>query len=174
MLFLDAAPIDDWRISRDGYLVADVRIARAGVYQYAGHEVGRADLPVVNVYRPPAAVFDAKAMRSFALRPVTMEHPAEGVSAASWRQHAVGMLGEEIRRDGEFLRGTAIIQDGAAIETVRAGKRELSAGYTSSLTFTDAVTPSGERAHATMTGIIGNHVAIVERGRAGPRCRIGQ
>ncbi|MBO0903807.1 DUF2213 domain-containing protein [Jiella sonneratiae] len=174
MLFLDAAPIDDWRISRDGYLVADVRIARAGIYQYAGRELGRADLGMVNVYRPPAAVFDARAMRSFALRPVTMDHPATGVSAATWRQHAIGTLGEEIRRDGIFLRGTAIIHDGAAIETIRAGKRELSAGYVSSLTWQDTATPEGERAQAVMGGITGNHVAVVERGRAGAQCRIGQ
>lgn len=173
MLFLDAAPIDDWRVSRDGYLVADVRIARSGVYQYAGHEIGRADLGMVNVYRPPAAVFDAKAMRSFALRPITLDHPREGVSAATWRQHAIGTIGEEIRRDGIFLRGTAIVHDGAAIETIKAGTRELSAGYQSSLSWQDTMTPEGERALAVMGGITGNHVAVVSRGRAGSHCRIG-
>lgn len=173
MLFLDASPIDDWRMSRDGYLVADVRIARAGVYQYQGAEVGRPDLGTVNVYRPPASVFDARAMRSFALKPITLDHPAAGVSAATWRQHAIGMLGEEIRRDGIFMRGIAIIPDAAAIETIKAGKRELSGGYHSSLTFGDTTTPEGETAQATMGAIVGNHVAVVVAGRAGPHCRIG-
>lgn len=173
MLFMDAASLDDWRVSRDGYLVADVKVARQGVYQYAGHEIGRPDLAMVNVYRPPAEVFDARAMRSFALRPATVGHPPEGVSAATWRHHAVGHLGEEIRRDGDFMRATLIISDGAAIDTIKSGTRELSAGYLSSLTWQDTTTPEGEIAQAVMGGIRGNHVGIVAKGRAGPHCRIG-
>lgn len=55
VLIVDRAEIADKpRRTADGYLVADVRAARTGIQQYRAVEVGRPELDVVNVYRPPA------------------------------------------------------------------------------------------------------------------------
>lgn len=169
----DAAVVTDARRTADGYLVADARIARIGVQDYAGSEVGKPDMPVVRVYRPEAEVFHKDAMASFAFRPVTNDHPPEQVTAANWKKHAVGNMSGDVARDGDYLRIPMIVMDKAAIADWEAGKREVSCGYTCDLKWEAGVTPAGEAYDAIQTSIRGNHLAIVRAGRAGSECRIG-
>lgn len=174
MLFADStAALDGYRITGDGYLVADVRFARVGIQTYSGVEMERRDLAVVGVYRPVAEVFSADAMRSFAGRPLTLGHPIDAVSSNTWKQHAVGRMGEEITRDGDYVRGTVIVQDAAAIEMIKNGTRELSAGYNCSILWQDGQDQGGQAYRAIQQHIRGNHVAIVDQARAGSACRIG-
>jgi hypothetical protein len=174
MLFADStAALEGYRITGDGYLVADVRFARVGIQTYSGLELDRAEMAIVGVYRPVQEVFSAAAMRSFAGRPVTIGHPLDAVSSNTWRQHSVGRMGEEITRDGDFVRGTVIVQDAAAIEMVKNGTRELSAGYQCDVQWEAGKTSDGRAFQAVQRSIRGNHVAIVDRARAGAACRIG-
>lgn len=172
-LFTDSVAIDAPRRTADGYLVATVKAARTGIQNYLGREVGRPDLATVRVYRPEEEVFSADTIRSFAHRPVTIDHPPEAVGATNWRQHSVGMTGDEIARDEGFVRVQMVIMDHAAITAVEGGKRELSMGYNCQLDWTPGTTPEGEAYDARQTRIRGNHLAIVTAGRAGPHCRIG-
>ena len=130
MQFTDSVSIGAPRITRDGYMVVDAAIARTGIQLYRGDEMGRPDLDVVRVYRAPEEVFSHDAMGSFAHRPVTDDHPAELVSAGNWKRHTVGMTGDSVARDGDHIRVPFTLMDKAAIDTVQAGKRELSCGYT--------------------------------------------
>jgi hypothetical protein len=173
MQFIDAAPIAGTRITSDGYLVATVKTARTGIQDYAGHEVGKPAMPVVKVYRPPEQVFSKESMGSYAHKPVTNDHPDEGVSAKNWKDEAVGQIGDEIARDGEYIRIPLIVMDATAIGAVKDGKQELSAGYTCDLVWDGGVTPDGEKYDAVQKNIRINHVAIVNRGRAGSQARIG-
>lgn len=173
MLFSDALEVTGTRRSKDGYLIADVRAARTGIQRYAGHEVGRPDMETVNVYRPPEEVFKTDSLASYAFKPVTVDHPMDGVSADNWRQLAVGNVGGDVVRDGGFVRVPLVVMDATAIKTIEDGKRELSMGYECRLEFVDGVTPEGEAYQAVQRDIRINHAAIVDRGRAGPQCRIG-
>ncbi|OMQ42060.1 DUF2213 domain-containing protein [Ensifer sp. 1H6] len=173
MQFTDAAPIAGTRRTADGYLVAEVRTARTGIQDYAGHEVGKSEMPVVKVYRPPDQVFSRDSLSSYAHKPVTNDHPDEAVSATNWKDLAVGQIGDEVARDGEFVRIPLIVMDAAAIKSVDEGKRELSAGYTCDLAWEPGTTPEGEKYDAIQKDIRINHVAIVQRGRAGSQARIG-
>ncbi len=174
MFFADAAAdLEGYRITSNGYLVADVRFARTGIQDYAGNELDRRDLPLVHVFRSDAEVFASAAMRSFAGRPVTLGHPADMVASTNWRKHAVGRVDDEIKRDGAFVRANIIVQDGAAIDMIRNGTRELSAGYQCEIQWQAGSTADGKAYQALQTAIRGNHVAIVDRARAGQACRIG-
>ncbi|CAM5194758.1 hypothetical protein BTHI11S_05018 [Bosea thiooxidans] len=173
MLFTDKIALSGTRRTGDGYLVADARVARTGIQIYLGREVGKPEMEQVRVFRPEAEVFSDKALASFAHRPVTNDHPAEAVGARNWKQHSVGMTGGDIARDGEFVRVPMTVMDQAAIDAVEAGKRELSMGYACDLDFTAGTTPAGEAYDAIQKNIRGNHLAIVDAGRAGPQCRIG-
>lgn len=174
MLFGDSsASMEGYRITAAGFLVGDVRFARTGIQVYGGLELDRRDMAVVSVYRSPAAVFDMATMRSFAMRPITMGHPPDGVSADTWKQHSIGYLNDEIARDGDYVRGTIVVQDGAAIEMIKNGTRELSAGYQCDVQWEAGNAPDGQAYQAVQRSIRGNHVAIVTRGRAGAACRIG-
>lgn len=173
MQFTDAAPIAGVRLTRDGYAVAEVRAARTGIQQYTGREVGRPDLAVVNVYRPPESVFAADSMASYGFKPVTINHPAQGVTADSWKDLAVGVVGGDVVRDGGFVKVPLALMDAAAIKAVQEGTREISMGYVCDLAFEDGVTPEGEPYQAVQRDIRINHLALVPKGRAGPHCRVG-
>lgn len=164
---------DATRTTRDGYLLVDARIARAGIQEYLGSEMGRPDLGTVRVYRPENEVFSQDAMSSFIRKPVTNDHPREMVTAATWKDTAVGMTGDEVVRDGDYVRLPFMLTDQSAIDAVLNGKRELSAGYTCDVQFSSGSTPGGEVYDAVMSHIVGNHLAVVDRGRAGHACRIG-
>lgn len=169
----DAVAISGTRKTRDGYLVTEARCARTGVQDYAGHEVGRADMPVVRVYRPESEVFSRQALASYAYRPATMGHPAEGVTADNWKKEAVGQTGGEISKDGGYVRVPLVLMDAAAIATVEGGTREISMGYDCRLDWTAGTTPDGRAYDAVQRDLRMNHLALVERGRAGPACRVG-
>ncbi|RVI18011.1 DUF2213 domain-containing protein, partial [Sinorhizobium meliloti] len=173
MQFVDAAPIAGTRRTADGYLVADVRTARTGIQLYAGHEVGKPEMATVKVYRPEDQVFDKASLGSYAHKPVTNDHPDEAVTADNWKSLSVGQIGDEVARDGEFVRVPLIVMDGATISEIEGGKRELSAGYTCDLSWEPGTTPEGEKYDAIQKNIRINHVAIVQRGRAGSEARIG-
>lgn len=173
MKFLDTASVAGTRRTADGYLVAEVRTARTGIQDYAGWEVGKPEKQVVRVYRPAEQVFAKDSLASYAHRPVTNDHPDEAVSAENWKDFAVGQIGDEVARDGEFVRIPLIVMDAAAIKDVEAGKRELSAGYTCDLAFEPGTTPDGQSYDAIQKNIKINHVAIVSSGRAGSQARIG-
>lgn len=173
MIFLDKATVAGTRKREDGYLVADVRVARTGIQRYSGAEVGRPEVEFVDVYRPAEEVFSTDAMKSFAYIPITNDHPSTPVTAANWRDHSVGVTSGDIARDGEFMSIPLMVADEETIKQVEDGKREVSAGYKCKLVFEDGVTPDGKTYQAKQTTIRGNHVAVVGAGRAGHECRIG-
>ncbi|MGJ0397421.1 MAG: DUF2213 domain-containing protein [Methylocystis sp.] len=169
----DAVALGDARITKHGYLVADARVARTGIQDYRGFEVGKPEIATVRVYRPETEVFSRDAMASFAHRPTTIDHPPEMVTAENWSKYAVGDTGDEVVRDGDYIRVPLTLMDKSAIDAVRAGKRELSAGYFCDLDFTPGKTPAGEAYDAVQRNIRGNHLAVVDAARAGSKCRIG-
>lgn len=174
MQFVDDAALSGVRQTSDGYLVAEVKCARTGVQLYRGSEMGLADRDTVRVYRPEAAVFAKDSLATFAGKPVTIGHPSGMVNASNWKALAVGDIGEDIARDGEFVRVSIKLMDAAAIQVVKGGTRELSMGYTTPIEMHDGRTPTGEAYDAIQTGPIKiNHLAIVPKGRAGSECRIG-
>lgn len=173
MQFTDAVAVSGTRRTADGYLVAEARSVRTGIQLYAGSEVGKPELPVVRVYRPADQVFADASLQSFTHAPVTMDHPAEAVSADNWKKLAVGEVSTAAKKDGEWVHLPLILKDAAAIQAVETGKRELSAGYTCELVWGDGVSPDGSAFDARQSNIKINHLAIVDRARAGSKARIG-
>lgn len=173
MRIRDAVTIGDARISRAGYLEANARCVRTGVQEYLGSEVGKPEMGVVRVYRDEAEVFSKTSLQSFSKIPVTVDHPGAPVTADNWRAHARGTTGDEVLRDGEYLKIGIKITDAEAVQAVRDGKAELSAGYSTDLVWGSGVTPDGEPYDARQTNIVADHIAVVDRARAGSECRIG-
>lgn len=174
MKFIDALTIDGTaKRSSDGALLVDAKAARTGIQMYLGADVGRPDMSTVRVYRPGSEVFHADSLRSFAHRPITNDHPTEPVTADNWKDHAVGSTADEVRAEGIYVRVPLMVSDGATIAAIESGKRELSCGYSCDLDFTAGVTPSGMAYDAMQKNIRINHIAVVDHGRAGSECRIG-
>lgn len=173
MKFTDAATLSGTRRTSEGYLIADAFAVRTGIQLYTGAEMGRPDMDVVRVYRPEAEVRASDSLRTFSHAPVTMLHPKEAVTADNWKDLAVGEVSTEaVWQDGK-IKLPLILKDAATIAAVEGGTRELSAGYTCRVDFTDGLTDDGQPYDAVQRDIRANHLAIVPRGRAGPEFRIG-
>ena len=165
----DAAPLLPGT-ARDhkGFLVARAFVARSGIQEYAGWEVGD-ERPVVRVWRPEDEVKAPASVNSYAHAPVTMGHPDVLVDPTNVRdlQHGEVSMDDAEWIDGK-LRLTLLVKSDAAQKAVEDGTaRELSAGYLANLEWTSGTTPDGQTYDAIQRGIVVNHVALVPRGRAG-------
>lgn len=144
-----------------GRLVVDATLSRSGVFEYrdsAGN--------VRREYRAPEEVFSADSIASFELAPLTNDHPVEGVTEGNAKAVTVGAVGSVARQDVNLV-GRVAIFDEATLAAIEAGKHELSCGYLCDVLDEPGTTPEGERYDAVQRNIVGNHVALVERGRAG-------
>ena len=155
-------------LTKDGYLVGDAKIARAGnVQEYYGRELGLTGADagkVFGVYRDPDIVFNKDSMRSLAGRPITRNHPTEQVNANNWKDLAKGAVGGTISRDGEHVVASMAIMDASAVEELvsNKGARALSAGYTVDIAKEDGVAPDGTPYQYKQTGDLRfNHVAYL-------------
>lgn len=146
----------------EGYLICrNVPINRTGVQVYTAREVGipgGGDDPV-NVYRLEEDVFSTAALASMEGKDVTRGHPPEMLEASNQAAYSNGHI-ENVRRDGENTVGDLIIKDpGLASDVENGVLREVSCGYY--CTFEPYL--DGYK----QTHLVGNHVAVVHRGRAG-------
>jgi hypothetical protein len=177
-VLFDALTLDAPKRTSDGFLAVRARAAKSGVYAYSGSEVdpdnkhGLRDAASVNVLRDEATVFSPSSVRSFIGKPITDDHPSEAVTAANWRDHSRGIVMGAMR-DGDHLAFDLVLMDAATIAKVEAGKVELSNGYSATLTHGDFTAADGTKCQFRQDAVVGNHCAIVDRGRAGPTCRIG-
>lgn len=167
--FQDKATIGTVKRTSEGYVTARAKAVRSGVQDYRASELGLIGDHVVRVMRPDNEVFAVDSVAGFAHAPVTNDHPVEMVDAANWSKYAVGEVGANVMRDGEFLALDLMLKDAAAIKAFDSGKKELSAGYTAEIEIVDGVAEYD----AIMKNIRINHLALVDKGRAGSQARIG-
>lgn len=163
------------RMTAEGFLLCEgVAIARTGEQQYRPNDLldeqGKCPLQpdengIITVYRTAAEVFRPETIASFNGKPVTMEHPDEFVTPENFKRFVCGTV-NNVRRapapEDDLLIADLLITDAAAIHHVNLNLPELSGGYNSEY----VQTALGK---AIQKSIVGNHVAIVDRGRAGPR-----
>ncbi|MRX33212.1 DUF2213 domain-containing protein [Aminobacter sp. MDW-2] len=173
MQFTDAVTVAGTRRTGDGYLIAEARAVRTGIQLYAGHEVGKPDLATVRVYRAADQVFAQDSLQSFSHAPITIDHPDQEVTADNWKELSVGEVSTAAKQDGQWVMLPLILKDAAAITAMVSGKRELSAGYNCELDWTPGITADGEAYDAQQRSIKINHLALVDRARAGSQARIG-
>ncbi len=173
-LVLDEDSAGKFRRTKDGYLTGFAKVARTGIQEYKGRELGRPDLDVVRVYRPESEVFKDATIKSFAHKPVTYGHPKEPVGSKNWRKYTAGQVGSDVLRDGEYIRVPMCLMDEAIIDRVMTdGIRELSMGYTTELKWETGQTTDGMTYDAIQTDIQANHLAVVATARGGSNLKIG-
>ena len=160
-------------ITPEGFLLCEgVRIARTGPMLYLADEVPEVEPnpngAMTTLLREAEVLFAPETMASFTGKPVTNDHPDELVNPETWKTVSGGVV-LNVRRgegaDSEHLVADLLITDAGCIADVQAGKREVSCGYD---TEAETVAPGLGR----ITKIVGNHVALVDRGRCGPSCAI--
>jgi hypothetical protein len=162
-------------LTPEGFLLAEaVPIARTGTMVYGPGEIPVEPGPdgIIHVERYPEDVFHPDTIASFNGKPVVDGHPEGDVAPDNWNNLAVGVTLNPRRgaaAQDDVLLADLLITQKDAIEAVRNGLREVSCGYDAK--YFETVPPIPGRARQTQ--IIGNHVALVDNGRCGPRCSIG-
>jgi hypothetical protein len=150
----------------EGYLVCvGVPIARTGEMVYGEDETpleaGEDGQILIN--REAEEVFRPETIASFEGKSITITHPEEFVDPKNWKELTKGILQNVRRGEGDSendLIADLLITDVVAIDLVKNGLREVSCGYEAEYTQT------GE-GRGIQTDIVGNHLALVDQGRAG-------
>lgn len=161
----------------EGFMVChDVPIARLGFQQYRQSEIDPKQELIadaagyITAERTEEEVFRTETMASFEGKPVTIGHPGSFVDPSNFGNLACGVTMNVRRGEGAnsgFMMADLLITTQAAIDTIEhMGIREVSCGY-------DTRYEQVEPGRAVQRDIVGNHVALVARGRCGPSCSIG-
>lgn len=155
-------------ITKEGYLKADAIVTRTGVFLYQNP-----DGSVRKELRHPDDVFNSDSLQSLKMRPITNGHPPQRlVTADNYKELSIGYTGETVKLDGQYIVTPLLITDRNGVEQVQTRKKqELSLGYTVDL-IQEVGTFDGEEYTHRQTNIQYNHLAIVDRARAGAAARI--
>jgi len=165
----------------EGYLIVPATISRPGTQTYKAKELVADELSLpfnfkpddaVVVYRPSEEVFKAESIDSFKNIAVTNNHPPEFLNSKNYKKYSVGIVLSDVGSDEKHVQATLKITDYDTINEIKDGKVDMSAGYSSNIYFEDGLTPEGEAYQAIQKDIIGNHVAVVMRGRAGSEVKL--
>ena len=148
--------------NESGFLTGRAIFTNIGVFPYMLE-----DGSVRWELRPPEEVFDMESIESFQMIPLTNDHPGQAVDIENVKDVQVGYTGEDIRNSEYHLSIPIVITDQETIDACKErGKRALSAGYTVDLEMVSGVW-MGVPYDAIQRNIRGNHIAVVDRGRAG-------
>ena len=155
-----------WEDNNGQLICRDAILARTGSYGYLESEIkdGGDPTKIVKVNRYEEDVFDPVSIASFENKPFCEEHPEEDVCGSNYKELAKGYIRDIRRGKGDLsncLIGDIIITDPEVIELVKnKEKLELSLGYTTNIV-------EDKDGHYKMVDIRGNHLALVDSGRAG-------
>ncbi|RWG51966.1 MAG: DUF2213 domain-containing protein [Mesorhizobium sp.] len=162
---------------QDGHLRVEMTpISKANICPYYGREIpdfealGLDPERIYRLYRDADEL--AKAAPTFVGKPLLLKHIP--VSAKDHpREAVVGALGDAVEFHAPYLMAPLSIWDGAAIALIESDRqKELSSSYRYRADMTPG-TLAGECYDGVMRDISGNHVALVEEGRAGPDVVVG-
>jgi hypothetical protein len=162
---------------KNGHMHVEVsNISKANICPYMGREIPdgeRLGLDARRVYRmlrDPEEL--ARAADSFNNLPILSQHVP--ISAAAHRPDlVVGTTGSQCAFDGKYLTNSlAVWTDDAIIAIDAKEKHELSSAYHYRADMTPGVF-DGLPYDGVMRDIVGNHVALVTEGRAGPDVVVG-
>lgn len=158
----DRAYIKDYKETAEGYLTFnDVPITKSGVFPYR-----RQDGAISYEAKLPDEILSDHTVATAQHKSVTDEHPTELVTADNHGQLAKGFSHADARVENDKVLVSFTVTDSALIQKIKNGKREISIGFLS-----DIVQESGElngsRYDSVQRNIEINHIAIVNKGRAG-------
>ncbi|WP_416821863.1 DUF2213 domain-containing protein, partial [Cronobacter sakazakii] len=146
-------------------------ISKANVCPYFGREIPNAEKlglepdKIYHLWRHPDEL--KKAAATFNNIPLLSIHTPDFPGDPP-REYRVGVTHSNAYFDGTYLTNGLSVWDDSAIAGIETEEQEeLSSSYQYVADMTPGVTPNGEPYDGIMRDIIGNHVALVERGRAG-------
>lgn len=154
----------------NGFLhVSLSHISKETVNPYYGYEIPNAEgldpNKIYQGYRSGKALSDGA--KTFNGLPILWDHHFEHAESPQ-KEFRIGSLGTDAKFNAPYLDNSLIFTDARAIKAIENGQKvELSAAYMFDPVF-EPGTFEGQPYDFIMTNIRGNHVALVDEGRAGP------
>ena len=160
------------------WTIKDNPLTKEGVFPYLGRQIdpmGRKyDLvqdAIYWVYRPFSEINNADTLASFENKPFIDEHEMLGEGCTSTDCKNIAGVVNNIRAKNGMMIGDFTIYSDDIKKEILAGKKQLSLGYRSSFKKESGVF-DGHAYDFVQVGMVGNHVALVDRGRCGSDVRI--
>ena len=158
--------VDRRSLSLEGFLLADAILATPGPLPYLKEELNLPGNPEEIFYLNKTTSVLKDALHSFMGAPITKEHPDAMLDSDNARFYAIGSVVTEPRIDAKGnVRATVRIYDRDTVNKIRSGEDELSPGFTYELGNTSEKGGDISKMHV-------NHVAVVQKGRAGPPVKV--
>lgn len=160
----DSLPLDATYFTDEGYLVDHPIVTSVGIFVYHNPDGSeRREL------RLPEEVFAEKSLASYKGKPIIVTHDAGYVGTDNVKEESIGTILSEGYRDGDDVRAEIIIHDTDSLKKYKM--RELSCGYNLRLDETPGVW-EGQPYDAIQRDIEINHLALVDKARAGEQARL--
>jgi hypothetical protein len=162
----DSIKLPKMSVTPEGYLRGEAVVSRAGVFKYRN-----IDGSIRGELRHPDNIFTKESLDSLKMIPITNDHPPEFVDASNAHKYQVGYTGERYDIDEDKVIVSMTVTHLDAIEAIKRGKLELSLGYGVNLKL-EKGEYEGENYDAVQLEPKYNHLALVQRGRAGSVARM--
>ena len=159
----DLAPIVNSEQLEDGRLRVRATFSKVGPLVYVDGD-GNTRTEILEADE----LFRADSLETAGLAPVTLGHPKVGmVTPENYKEFAVGASGSTVLADKQrgLVEVVFLVGDAEAIEAVKRGDAsEVSAGYYANIEDRNGQLYQTNRRY--------NHLALVQKGRAGPQVRV--
>lgn len=162
----DKAYIKDYAETPEGYLTVTVPITRPGVFPYQ-----RQDGTVQMEAKLPKDIFSDRVLYTARSKPVTDGHPTEPVTIDNYQTYAKGMSHTDSRVEDLKVYISLTVTDKDLIQKIFDGQNEISIGFMSDVV-AESGTYDGQNYEYVQRNIEINHIAVVDKGRAGPEVAI--
>ena len=162
-----AGQIQAFKKLPNGWVLTEGYPAKVGILTYK-----TADGGIIREFRSEEELFSSETMDSFKMLPVTLGHPSVGkLTAENTKFFQVGHLGDSCRRQDDKVAVPIALTDAEAIQEATTRAHELSWGYQCEIEDSPGVW-QGQPYDRKQRKVKGNHVALVQKGRAGADCHI--
>lgn len=162
-------------IDRNGFWhIKHNPISKRGVYPYLGRQISADCEPdkIYMVFRPNEELSRKETLDSLKHIPLVNEHTMLGEGFTPAEEKGVdGVLGDNIEFDNGTIYADITIFSEDMKEKIKGGKKELSLGYWCDYE-KQSGTYNGQRYDYIQKNIIGNHLALVDKGRMGSDVRV--
>ena len=159
----DSIPLGETYFTPEGYLIDHPILTRVGIFEYKNP-----DGSIRRELRLPEEVFAPESLASYKGKPVILTHEAGMIDSDNVQQEQIGTILSEGTQDGDNVRAQIIIHDARKLDY---GLRELSLGYSLDLEEVPGEW-QGQPYDAIQRNIRVNHLALVEKARAGDSARL--
>lgn len=148
-----------------------IHINHVPLYQAMVQPYRKADGSVVMEAKTPENVLSAETVASANHIPVTNDHPSELVTKDNAAKYMDGFTADNAHVENDRVYNDLTITDSKLINAISKGKQELSIGFTTNIV-PKSGSYKGVHYDALQTNVQINHVAVVNRGRAGHSVRL--